>query len=118
MAAQAQMDVGGILRPGGRLDLSTALQPYRPSASLRTVTRLASAPPRIYCGAPASAERPTRFVAMLRSLRESAADSLLQIRACANDRGAAEVNADEPLGKGEIRQSLGGTAALVAQPHA
>ena len=27
MAAQAQIDVGGILRPRGRLDLSTALHP-------------------------------------------------------------------------------------------
>ena len=29
MAAQAQMDVGGMFRPQGRLDLATALQPYR-----------------------------------------------------------------------------------------
>ena len=40
MAAQAQIDVGGILRPQGRLELSTALQPYRGSLGERAAAHL------------------------------------------------------------------------------
>ena len=40
MAAQAQVDVGGILRPQGRPDLSTALQPYRAALGERAAAHL------------------------------------------------------------------------------
>jgi uncharacterized protein (DUF1800 family) len=40
MAAQAQADVGGILRPQGRPDLSTALQPYRATLGERAAAHL------------------------------------------------------------------------------
>src|SRR5580704_14051469 len=40
MAAQAQIDVGGILRPQGRLELSTALQPYRGTLGERAAAHL------------------------------------------------------------------------------
>jgi uncharacterized protein (DUF1800 family) len=40
MAAQAQIDVGGILRPQGRLELSTALQPYRGKLGERAAAHL------------------------------------------------------------------------------
>ncbi|HVN69816.1 MAG TPA: DUF1800 domain-containing protein [Candidatus Binatia bacterium] len=40
MAAQAQVDVGGILRPQGRPDLATALQPYRERLGERAAAHL------------------------------------------------------------------------------
>jgi hypothetical protein len=40
MAAQARVDVGGILRPQGRPDLSTALQPYRETLGERAAAHL------------------------------------------------------------------------------
>lgn len=40
MAAQAQTDVGGILRPAGRVDLSTALQPHRETLGERKAAHL------------------------------------------------------------------------------
>src|SRR5579863_1866602 len=40
MAAQAQMDVGGILRPQGRPDFSTALQPHHGTLGTRAAAHL------------------------------------------------------------------------------
>lgn len=40
MAAQAEMDVGGILRPRGRVDSSTALQPHRETLGERGAAHL------------------------------------------------------------------------------
>jgi uncharacterized protein (DUF1800 family) len=40
MAAQAQMDVGGILRPQGRVDIATALQPHRETLGERGAAHL------------------------------------------------------------------------------
>ncbi|HEY6449799.1 MAG TPA: DUF1800 domain-containing protein [Candidatus Cybelea sp.] len=40
MAAQAQIDVGGTLRPQGSLDLSTALKPYSPVLGERAAAHL------------------------------------------------------------------------------
>jgi uncharacterized protein (DUF1800 family) len=40
MAAQAHIDVGGILRPQGRPDLTTALQPYRQTLGTRAAAHL------------------------------------------------------------------------------
>ena len=40
MAAQAQMDVGGILRPQGRPDLTTALQPHHGTLGTRAAAHL------------------------------------------------------------------------------
>ncbi|MGB8966394.1 MAG: DUF1800 domain-containing protein [Candidatus Cybelea sp.] len=40
MAAQSQTDVGGIRRPQGRLDVSTALQPYRDLLGERAAAHL------------------------------------------------------------------------------
>jgi Protein of unknown function (DUF1800) len=40
MAAQAQIDVGGILRPQGHPDLTTALQPYRGALDERSAAHL------------------------------------------------------------------------------
>ncbi len=40
MAAQAQIDVGGILRPQGRLDFTTALQPHRGTLGARAAAHL------------------------------------------------------------------------------
>ncbi len=56
MAAQQLASTSAaFVRPQGQPDLSVALQPYDADAGQR-------APPRICCGGPASAERPTRFV--------------------------------------------------------
>ncbi|MGA8099686.1 MAG: hypothetical protein WB810_13615, partial [Candidatus Cybelea sp.] len=40
MAAQAQLDVGGILRPQGNPDLSIALQPYSQTLGERGAAHL------------------------------------------------------------------------------
>src|SRR6202042_96102 len=40
MPASAQIDVGGILRPQGRPDLSTALQPFRGALGERAAAHL------------------------------------------------------------------------------
>ncbi len=40
MVAQAQIDVGGILRPQGRLDLTTALQPHHGPLGTRAAAHL------------------------------------------------------------------------------
>jgi uncharacterized protein (DUF1800 family) len=100
MTAQAQMDVGGILRPSGRLDLSTALQPHRGRLGERAAAHLLRRAG--FGGTPDDIHRYAALTA------ESAVDALLEIPPARTIAAPAEVNADGPVRKGEKRQSLAG----------
>ncbi|HEY1867277.1 MAG TPA: DUF1800 domain-containing protein [Candidatus Cybelea sp.] len=98
MAAQAKVDVGGILRPQGRLDPVTALQPYQQTLGERGAAHLLR---RAGFGGTPDA---IRHYAALRS--DSAVASLLAVPAANSISPPEQAQVEGPLGKGETRESL------------
>jgi uncharacterized protein (DUF1800 family) len=100
MAAQAQMDVGGILRPEGSLDLSTALQPYRGTLGERAAAHLLRR-----AGFGGTPDEVRRYAALN---ADSAVAALLAIPPARTIASPPQVDVAEPLRKGEIRESVAG----------
>jgi uncharacterized protein (DUF1800 family) len=98
MAAQAQMDVGGILRPQGRLDLSTALQPYRAPLGERAAAHLLRR-----AGFGGTPDEIRRYAAMSAA---AAAASLVAVESANSIGPPPEADVDGPLGRMETRDSL------------
>jgi uncharacterized protein (DUF1800 family) len=98
MAAQAQVDVGGILRPQGRLDLSTALQPYRETLGERAAAHLLRR-----AGFGGTPDEVRRFGAMR---ADDAVAALLAVPPEGSIAAPPEADVDGPLGKRETRESL------------
>jgi uncharacterized protein (DUF1800 family) len=98
MAAQAQVDVGGILRPQGRPDLSTALQPYHAELGERAAAHLLRR-----AGFGGTPEEVRRYALMHAG---DAAAALLAVPPASSVAPPPEANVDGPLGKRETRESL------------
>jgi uncharacterized protein (DUF1800 family) len=98
MAAQARVDVGGILRPQGRLDLSTALQPYDATLGTRAAAHLLRR-----AGFGGTPDEIRRFAAVPAS---EAAAMLVAVPSANSIAPPSEADVDGPLGKRETRESL------------
>ena len=106
MAAQAQVDVGGILRPQGSPDLSTALQPYRRALGERAAAHLLR---RAGFGG-----TPDEVAAMQRCALDDAVASLLALPSTELDCAAARTRrsrqpismATDPLQRTMLRQEM------------
>lgn len=98
MAAQARVDVGGVLRPQGRLDLSVALQPYDAALGTRAAAHLLRR-----AGFGGTPDEIRRFAAMSAS---EAAATLVAVPSANAIAPPSEADVDGPLGKRETRASL------------
>ncbi len=98
MAAQAKVDVGGILRPQGRLDLATALQPYPGTLGERAAAHLLRRAG--FGGTPAEI---ARYSAMRAT---DAAAALLAMPSASSIAPPEQAQVDGPLRQGETRESL------------
>jgi uncharacterized protein (DUF1800 family) len=98
MAAQAHVDVGGILRPNGHPDLSTALQPYRQRLGERAAAHLLRR-----AGFGGSPDEIRRYAAMD---AQNAVAALLSLPPASSVGPPPEADTDGPLGKRETRTSL------------
>jgi uncharacterized protein (DUF1800 family) len=97
MAAQAQTDVGGIMRPSGSLDPSTALQPYTDRLGNRGAAHLLRR-----AGFAGSAEDVRRYA----SMRSGEAVRSLLDTSPRTDPPPALVQATPPLGRRDSRDAL------------
>ncbi|HLX26262.1 MAG TPA: DUF1800 domain-containing protein [Candidatus Cybelea sp.] len=100
MAAQAKVDVGGILRPQGRLDLATALHPYGYTLGERGAAHLLRRAG--FGGTPAEIGR---YAAMRPG---DAVASLLTMQPANSVAAPEQAQVDGPLGRRETRESLDG----------
>ncbi len=98
MAARAHIDVGGILRPDGRLDLSTALQPYRQRLGERAAAHLLRR-----AGFGGTPDEIRRYAALD---APDAAQALLSLSPSRAIAPPPEVSAGGPIGKRKTRESL------------
>lgn len=98
MAAQAQVDVGGILRPQGRLDLTTALQPYRETLGERAAAHLLRR-----AGFGGTPDEIRRYAALPAG---DAVAALLEIPSARPIAPPPEADVDGPLGKRQTRETL------------
>ncbi|MBV9718652.1 MAG: DUF1800 domain-containing protein [Candidatus Eremiobacteraeota bacterium] len=98
MAAQAQVDVGGMLRPQGRLDLSTALQPYRDTLGERAAAHLLRR-----AGFGGTPEEIRRYAVMRAG---DAVAALLAVPRATSVGPPPEADTDGPLGKREARDAV------------
>ncbi len=98
MAAQAQVDVGGIRRPQGGLDLSIALQPYREALGERAAAHLLRR-----AGFGGTPDEIRRYAAMRAG---DAVGSLVAVPSSNSIAPPPQADVDGPLGKGEIREAL------------
>jgi uncharacterized protein (DUF1800 family) len=98
MAAQAQVDVGGMLRPAGRPDFTTALQPRRTTLGERGAAHLLRR-----AGFGGTPDEIRRFAAMRPS---DAAAALLAVPPAQSIAPPPEASQLGPLGKGEVRDSV------------
>ena len=98
MAAPAKVDVGGILRPAGRLDFATALQPYPDTLGERGAAHLLRRAG--FGGTPAEIRR---YAAMR---APDAAASLLSMPPASSIAPPEQAQAEGPLGRHATRESL------------
>ncbi|MBV9333164.1 MAG: DUF1800 domain-containing protein [Candidatus Eremiobacteraeota bacterium] len=98
MAAQAKVDVGGILRPQGRLDLATALQPYPGTLGERAAAHLLRRAG--FGGTPAEIARYGAMRAV------DAAATLLAVPNANSIAPPEQAQVDGPLAQRETRESL------------
>jgi hypothetical protein len=98
MAAQAQLDVAGILRPHGSLDLDSALQPYGETLGVRAAAHLLRR-----AGFGGTPDEIRRFAAMRAS---DAVAAVLELPSPHSIGGPPEADVDGPLGKREARDSV------------
>jgi uncharacterized protein (DUF1800 family) len=97
VAAQAKVDVGGILRPQGRLDFATALQPYHEVLGERAAAHLLRRAG--FGGTPAEIRR---YAAMRAA---DAAASLTSVPPASSIAAPEQAQVDGPLGKHKTRES-------------
>jgi uncharacterized protein (DUF1800 family) len=97
MAAQARVDVGGILRPQGSPDLSTALQPYSETLGERGAAHLLRR-----AGFGGTPDEVRRYAAM--RARDAAA-ALLALPSPHSIAPPPQASVGGPLGKREVRES-------------
>jgi uncharacterized protein (DUF1800 family) len=97
VAAQAKVDVGGILRPQGRLDFATALQPYPEVLGERAAAHLLRRAG--FGGTPAEIRR----YAAMRAV--DAAASLTSVLPASSIAPPEQAQIDGPLGKHKTRES-------------
>lgn len=100
MAAQAKVDVGGILRPQGRLDVATALQPYPETLGERAAAHLLRRAG--FGGTPAEIRR---YSAMRAG---DAVASLLAMPPAGSVAPPEQAQVEGTLGKRETRESVTG----------
>lgn len=98
MGAQAQIDVGGILRPQGGLDVATALEPYRETLGERGAAHLLRR-----AGFGGTPEEIGRYAAI--GAGEAVA-SLLAVPPASSIAPPAEAEMDGPIGKHDRRKTL------------
>ncbi|HEX3672589.1 MAG TPA: DUF1800 domain-containing protein [Candidatus Cybelea sp.] len=98
MAAQAQVDVGGIARPQGRPDYSTALQPYRGTLGVRAAAHLLRR-----AGFGGTPDEVRRFAEMR---AEEAASALVAVPSAKSIPAPPEGEIAGPTGMREARHNL------------
>lgn len=99
MTAQAQVDAGGIRRPQGSLDSSTALQPYRGALGERGAAHLLRR-----AGFGGTPDEVRRFAAMRAS---EAVAALLVVPAAPSVAAPPQGELDGPLDRRDAREALG-----------
>jgi uncharacterized protein (DUF1800 family) len=98
MAAQAQVDVGGIARPQGSLDYSNALQPYRSTLGVRSAAHLLRR-----AGFGGTPEEVRRFAGMR---AEEASSALIAIPPAQSISAPPEGEIAGPTGMREARDNV------------